>query len=163
MKDKSTDALCGAGAGSICDETWSVMTDLWFELDALSRKCAGICGLSETGYAVLCNLFEYGEGRTQTDVYKSDILNKQTVNSGVKQLIAEGVLRAEVCGRQKKLFLTEKGKDLMKNRILPLVQMDNDAFCAMDLAERQKFILTLRTYKQNFEHALSAFVEKCAK
>ena len=154
MKGKKTYTADGVGAVFACDGDWSHMTDLWFELDALSAKCAGLCGLSETGYCILCNLLEYGQGRTQTEIYKSDILNKQTVNSGVKQLIAENVLRAEAHGREKKLFLTEKGKRLMEERVIPLVQIDNDAFCAIPRAERERFISILGAY---FENRLAAF------
>ena len=61
-----------------------------------------------------------GDGCTQTQIFKHTLLNKQTVNSSVKKLHQDGLIDFQPgSGREQKIYLTNKGEQIITERILP--------------------------------------------
>ena len=89
-------------------------------------------GLSDSAFTILYCLCCLGGGCTQKDVCSSAFLSKQTVNSSVRRLQEQQILYLEKGHRRDThLYLTEKGKALAKEKIMPIIEMELAAFSSL--------------------------------
>jgi DNA-binding MarR family transcriptional regulator len=77
---------------------------------------------------------EDGDGLTQAEI--SQILNlpKQTVNSSLKKMEASGIIwfQTDAYDRKKKrVFLTEEGRNQMRDLIEPLIKAETLAYASL--------------------------------
>ena len=61
-------------------------------IDELYHEICVLQGLFDSANAILQAILALGNGRTQTEIYKYTLLNKQVVDSSVKRLDQEGVI-----------------------------------------------------------------------
>ena len=108
-------------------------------------------GLSDSAYAILQAFLILGNGCTQTDIYKHTVLNKQTVNSSVKKLYQDGLITFQQRnGREIKISLTDKGEKIVRERILPIEQVENEVFNEMTIDEQQEILRLTKKYLDTF-------------
>ena len=108
-------------------------------------------GLSDSAYAILQAILILGDGCTQTQIYRYTLLNKQTVNSSVKKLHQDGLIDFQPgSGREVKISLTNEGEKIVKERILPIEQAENDVISEMTEAERDEIVRLLQKYLDSF-------------
>ncbi len=81
--------------------------------DATSRF-----GLTDTITFILRFMYENGDHCPLSSIYKTTGIRKQTINSSIRKLEADGILYLEQTdGRSKRVILTEKGRVLMENTV----------------------------------------------
>ncbi len=98
-----------------------------------------------------------GDGCTQAEIYQCNYLNKQTVNSSVKRLRDDGLIRCESgSGREIKFFLTPKGVELVNKKILPFEQAENEIFESMSPQEQSEFLRLINLYLETFRQKADA-------
>ena len=86
-------------------------------------------------------LFDTGEGITQSVIISSLSLSKQTVNSSIAKMQKEGLLYlSEKTGRQRQIYLTEAGKRIIREKIVPLVRLEESIFQSWTKEEREAFL-----------------------
>ncbi len=120
-------------------------------IDELYHEIATMQGLSDSAYAILQAILVLGNGRTQTEIYRYTLLNKQTVNSSAKKLNQDGIIDFQPgIGRELKIYLTPKGKALVKEKILPIEQAENEVFEEMTDAEHQEILRLMEKYLTSF-------------
>lgn len=106
------------------------------EFDEFYHNIAVESGLSESAFWILYTLCEQGEGCLQRDICDAACVSKQTIHSAIRKLEQDGCLYME-CGhgRDKHIFLTERGRALAEEKILPVMGMENAAFAALGQEE----------------------------
>ncbi len=102
---------------------------LYREMDQIYHGLAVRLGMSDSGFIILYTIAELGEGCLQKDIAAWCSLSRQTVNSSIQNLKAQGFLTLESGrGREKGVFLTQEGKSLIEKKIFPVMEMEKSAF-----------------------------------
>ena len=108
------------------------------KLDDVYRSAAKSCGISECAFWILYTLRVEEKSFTQAEICEFLIEPKQTVNSALKKLEAEGylTLSAGADQRSKRVCLTEKGERFVKAHVDRVPEAEAAALGAMTAAER---------------------------
>lgn len=128
------------------------------EFNGLNREIEGLyhvvsrkVGLSDGAFTVLYNIWDMGEGCLQKDICSAACVSKQTIHSVVKKLEKEGILYLKPGkGREMRIFLTEGGRDLVKEKIAPVAAMEEDAFGQLTEEEWRQHLQGMRKYLEYF-------------
>lgn len=113
---------------------------LYKELEDIYHGIALSVGISDGAFDVLYVLCVLGDGCLQRDICRETFVSKQTVNSSVRSLEKQGILYLEKNGRDKKIFLTETGRQFVRDRIRPVIEVENEVFLDMGERERTEFL-----------------------
>ena len=117
------------------------------ELELFYHQVAIKLNLSDSAFDILFIILDLGEECTQTDIYKSGRLNKQTVNSSVKQLINKDILYSESTGgKENKLYFTKNGKKFIDEKIMPMIKVEDDIYALMTEDEYQELVYLTKKY-----------------
>lgn len=101
---------------------------LQHQIDEFYHELAVRQKLSDSALLVLWTLLDLGEGCTQRDICLQFSLTKQTVHSSVRKLAKEGFLSLRPGpGREVQVFLTESGRALLQEKVLPLKHAEEAA------------------------------------
>lgn len=136
------------------------------EIDEFYHEIAMKQGLSDSAYAILQAILVLGNGCTQTEIYKYTLLNKQTVNSSVKKMNQDGLIEFQAgVGRELKIHLTAKGDTLVREKILPIEEAENEVFEAMTMEEHQQLIHLVEKYLTGFKSKMATMcdIEECER
>lgn len=135
-----------AGADDFMDKVFSMLIEynqLFRELDNLYHNYAKSCGLSDSTLWILYSIYEDKEIHTQKDLCESWSYSKQTVNSSMKNLIANGYIKLTALSenrKNKQMILTESGEELVQRFIAPLMNAEQNAFSRLSSDEQNKFL-----------------------
>ena len=89
-------------------------------------------GLSDSAFDILYSIVDLGDGCSQSDICKYSCLSKQTVNSSIKKMASINFLTFKPGkGRVMQIFLTDKGRQLLDEKIYPIIKKENEAFLCM--------------------------------
>ena len=98
------------------------------QIDEFYHELAQRQGLSDSAFLVLWSVRELGEGCTQRDICRQFFLSKQTVNSSVRKLEREGFLALRPGeGREVRICLTDRGRTLVREKVLPVMEAERAA------------------------------------
>lgn len=113
------------------------------KLDDFYSSFAKICGLSDSVFWIIYSVMERQEAYTQTELCNMWSFNKQTINTALKNLEADGIIRFEPLEQNRKnkqIFLTDKGIAFAQKTVIPFMEMEKRAFGALDDEERKEFL-----------------------
>ena len=127
------------------------------KLDDLYRGAAKHCGMAECAFWILYTLRVEEKPFTQAEICEFLIEPKQTVNSALKKLEAEGylTLSAGADQRSKRVCLTEKGERFVKAHVDRVPEAEAAALGAMTAAERDALIRLTGRYRALFAQKLN--------
>ena len=112
------------------------------EMNDLYHETARALGLSDSAQMILYTLCELGDGCLQKDICARCFLTKQTVHSAVRKLEKEGIVTLTAGkGRDMHLSLTESGRMLTEQTIVPLIDAES---CTMDALTTEEQAALLR-------------------
>lgn len=132
---------------------------LYKEQDDLYHDIALYAGMSDSACSILYAICVLGDGCLQRDICREAFTSKQTINSSVRNLERKGILYLEKgTGRDKKIFLTEKGRQLVEEKIRPVIELENDSLLGMEPDEREMFIRLYEKYVGNFRRGVKKMV-----
>ncbi|USF26569.1 hypothetical protein N510_001497 [Firmicutes bacterium ASF500] len=115
--------------------------------DDMYRRLAKHFGLSESAFWVLYVLEMTRRPITQAEISSYLSLSKQTINSALKQLEHEDLLRLDGGpGRRKYLQLTSKGRSLAERTVRPVLALEERAFLFMTEEERTSLLTLMRQH-----------------
>lgn len=124
---------------------------LYREMDQIYHGLAVRAGMSDSAFVILYTIVELGEGCLQKDIAEWCSLSRQTVNSSIQKLKAQGYLSIDAGGgREKGIFLTEEGKQLVEKKIFPVMEMEQAVFEEMELQDSQKMLRLMGEYVGKF-------------
>ena len=119
------------------------------KLDDIYRSAAKECGMAECAFWILYTLRVEEKSFTQAELCKFLAEPKQTVNSALKKLVAEGylALSSGADQRSKLVQLTPKGEQLACERVDRIPEAEAAALRAMRPKDRAAFICLTRQYR----------------
>ena len=102
---------------------------LFGELDSIYHDVSLKLGVSDSVSMILYTICSVGDSLPLSDICRNTALSKQTVNSAIRGLERDGIVRLEaVDGRAKRVCLTEKGKTFAENTVYRIISMENSVF-----------------------------------
>jgi len=104
----------------VLDAFWKSNDRIYNENTLLYHRLARACGLPDCAFWLLYTLRSEEAPLTQTQLSEQLSLPKQTVNSALKKLVEEGVLRLEAADgnlKNKRVCLTEAGEAFCGPRV----------------------------------------------
>lgn len=129
-------------------ESFHEFNRIYKETNDIYRRKAADYGLSESAFWILYSVRE-GVGKvTQSRICFEACLPKQTVNSALKKLEADGVilLIPEIGGRGKVIELTEKGTKLAEATVDNVLNAEKSAMSKLSDDEQRQLIGLTRRY-----------------
>ena len=121
------------------------------EIDSLYHQASVKIGLSDSASRILYALYTSGGSCLLSDIYKDSGISKQTVNSSLRKLEEEGVIRLEQhLGRAKMVLLTEQGTETASQTVSRLVGAEIDAFQRWTEEEIDAYIALTNKYVETF-------------
>ena len=133
------------------------------EMDDLYRIYAKNCNLSDTAFWILYCIREREEAFTQREICEYWFYTPQTVNSALKNMTEEGllILRAEEGNRKnKRIYLTEKGKEIVEKIVEPLMDAERRALAAIGEQETEVFLRTMKKHTELFRGEIEELTER---
>ncbi|WP_180272246.1 MarR family winged helix-turn-helix transcriptional regulator [Actinomyces ruminis] len=119
------------------------------------HRAAHAAGLSDSAFDILYALHVAGEGCSQRQLCELCFTRKQTVNSAIKRLQQNGTVRVETGpGRATHIFLTERGRELVTNRVTPIIDAEMAALDALSPQQRTTLSTGLPRYADALVNAL---------
>ncbi len=128
------------------------LSNIW---DGLYRDMATSMGFSDSAFQILFALAQLDEGCLQRDICSMVCLSKQTVGSSIHKLQSEGVvyLKNAEKGRGTRVFLTDEGKRLVKERVMPAYEADLEVFASFGVEGVDCAILFWSEYMRRLDEA----------
>ncbi len=120
------------------------------EMDSIYHQASLRLGISDSVSIILYTIQDKGESCLLSDVYKSSGVSRQTVNSAIRRLEADGVLYLEpYAGRAKKIVLTDKGRDYIRQTVARLLEAEIRAFDGWSEDEIKTHIGLMEKYTES--------------
>lgn len=124
----------------------SMFNHIYKEFNEIYHEATLKMGLSDSAFDILYSIVDLGDGCSQSDICKYSCLSKQTVNSSIKKMASLNYLTFKPGkGRVMQIFLTDKGRQLLDEKIYPIIKKENEAFLCMTDEECR---LMLELYKK---------------
>lgn len=105
---------------------------IYREMESIYHEICVKAGISDTDFIVLYSIVEFEDGCCQRKIAKQYSISRQIVNSSVKKLVQNGCVVLESGkGHDKQIVLTEKGKAMAKQKIIPVMEAEAGVFMHM--------------------------------
>lgn len=128
---------------------------LYKELDELYHAVALKAGLSDSALDILYSLCVLGDGCLQKEICQLAFISKQTVNSSIRKLEQQQYLVLQPGkGRDMHIYLTDAGQALVQEKVIPVIQAENQAFGRMTAAEQNELLRLCKIYLSNLQQNL---------
>lgn len=109
-------------------------------------------GLSDSAMNILYVICDQGESCLLQEICRRSGLSKQTVNSAIRKLEGEGVLYLEQAGaKAKRVFLTERGKELAGKTALRIIQIENAIVASWPKEDVETYLKLTERYLTDFK------------
>ncbi len=120
------------------------------KFESLYHAAARKQGLSDSAFIILYELWDMGDGCLQRDICDTSSTSKQTIHSATRKLEQEGYVYLKPGrGREMQIFLTEEGRGLVREKIVPVVRMEIEAFGEL---EEEESAMMLGITEKYLEH-----------
>ncbi len=111
------------------------------EIDAAYHELSLSLGMPDSSMIVLYTICDAGDSCLLQDICRKSGVSKQTVNSALRKLESEGVIYLETVGtKNKKVCLTEYGKQLADRTAARIIQIENDIFASWEKEDVEKYL-----------------------
>lgn len=111
------------------------------ETDAVYHELANRLGLSDSAFQILYTLQSEDGACPLRDICAFSGLTKQTVNSALRKLEAEGSVTTESSGaRHKTVTLTPKGAELAEKTVAKVIEIENEILGSWPAEDLEKYI-----------------------
>ena len=131
---------------------------LYNEIDKLYHTYARGCGLSDCAYWMLYDLVLAGGELPLARLTTSWSYSKQTINSALKTLQANGLIElsyVEGSRKSKRALLTQAGRAFSEECIAPAIRAERRAFEVLDADEQHTLVRLVRRYADALEEQIS--------
>lgn len=119
------------------------------------RDASQRADMSASMFDILYSIIEMGDGCRQKDICQACYIPKQTVHSSIRKMEEDGYLTlVSGKGREKQICLTEKGKRITEEKILPMIEAENKVFLQMGEQLSQTFLDLLEEYMKRLDKTM---------
>lgn len=126
------------------------------QIDVVYHEVALKLGITDSAMLIL-----YALCSNNGECMLGDIISgasKQTINSALRKLEVDKIIYLKTfSGRKKKVYLTEKGKALVKDTVLRVIKVENDIFSSWSDEERDIYIGLTQRYLRDFKRKVKEF------
>ena len=132
-----------------CSKEMTELNRAYKETEYIYSQYAASCGVSTTTLCLLYSLYTEEMACTQTQLVADWGIPMQTINSCLKNLEKDGLLRLEYRAGNKKskyISLTAEGEAVCDRIVGPMVQAENAAFAELAAEEQNLLLRTLRKH-----------------
>lgn len=110
-------------------------------MDALYHQAAKSLGVADSVLYILYTVHSNGESCQLSDLYKISAISKQTINSAIRKLEADGdIYLKKHDGKSKIVCLTEKGSEYVKKTAEILLAAEDAAFADWSAEEMDTYL-----------------------
>lgn len=144
-------------------EKWEMISKYMNEFEIIYHQIANYYNLSDSGFWILYALCENEDGCTQKELYEDWCFNKQTINSSVKDLKNKGYICLEYLDNNKKfkkIKLTEEGKEITKDTIEKVMEVEKNSFENVDEKEMDIVMEFFRKQVISFKNEVNREIYK---
>lgn len=130
-------------------------------MNVLYHNYAKEVGISDAAFWLMYSLYEKGGPCTQTELCEAWFFAPQTINSAVKSLEKQGLITLELAPKSRKnkqFFFTEAGEELVKEKIAPLVQAEEQSFLRLEEQERNELLIITQKHINILEEEINRIV-----
>ncbi len=115
------------------------------ENDDWYQQAAKLLGMSDSAFWILYMLYDYPNEITQSEICSMSCFPKQTINSSLKKLEADGIINLVPGsdGRSKKIILSASGKELITRTIVKVRHAEYAALNGMTAEEKEALVSAL--------------------
>lgn len=138
---------------------------LYKEMDASYYALTCAQELSPSEMDIYYTITILGNGCLQRDICNLALTRKQTVNSALKKMEKQGLLRLESGkGREKHIYLTESGQQVADRSVKPIYDAEQKVLADMTESERTQLVaLTEKFIRLLQKHTASLLTETESK
>lgn len=117
------------------------------EITAVYHELSSKLGLPDSSMIVLYTICDNGDSCPLRDIVHNSGISKQTVNSALRKLEAEGIIYLEPAdSRNKIVCLTEQGKTLADRTARQIIDAENDIFSSWVPEDVEKYLELTERY-----------------
>lgn len=147
----------------ICEDTMQDKEDLSIrrfnlltsEIDNAYHDAAKRMGLTDSATLILYALAEAGGSCLLSDLARRSGVSKQTLNSALRRLEADGLTELfAVDGRKKRLMLTDAGRVLAEKTVCRLIDIENEIFSSWTEDEQRLYFLLTQRWLTQFREKM---------
>lgn len=129
---------------------------LMSEIGGLYHEAAFKAGLSDSVQQVLYVVYSENYRCMQSEIYKQSGISRQTINSAIRRLEKDRVVRLEKgIGRNTIVCLTDEGIRFAKEKIEPLYRIEQEIFDAWSPEEMALYLNLTGRYRDGLKEKLS--------
>ena len=111
------------------------------ELDTVYHEMSLKLGLSDSAMIILYTICENGDSCLLQEICHQSGISKQTINSAIRKLEAEGIVRLEAAdAKKKKVYLTQSGIELAESTAFKIIEAENDVFASWQKDDVEKYL-----------------------
>ena len=129
------------------------------EIDSIYQSLLAIKNISDSEFVVMIAILSLGEGCLQKDIAETSYMSKKTINSTIKKLEKENFIKLKA-GKypNMNIYLTPKGKEHIKENILPIIDVEEHVLNNMTEDEFERLIGGYSKYISNFKEQVANFI-----
>lgn len=129
------------------------------ETNAAYHDAACKLGLPDSSMIVLYTICDLGDPCPLREICRSAGISKQTVNSALRRLEADGMIYLEnTAGKNKTVCLTEEGRKLSEQTARRIMDMENDIFASWTKEDVAQYLALTERYLQDFKERLQCLM-----
>lgn len=128
------------------------MNRLYKWSDRIHSGIASHFGMNDTAFWVLYAISHTDEPLTQNDLCNDWFYPVQTINSAVSNLLKKGLVELEIIPgtrNRKKLILTQAGREIAKEVIGKVDEIESNAFLMFSEEEREIYLSLFQRHLEN--------------
>lgn len=124
-------------------------------IDAVYHEAALKFGLSDSALRILYTVCINGNGCLLNKVVNLSGISKQTVNSSIRKLEESCILYLKAAeGHNKRVYLTDYGKELAGYTAAKVLQIEGDIFSSWTEKERDMYIKLTNRFLTSFKEKI---------
>lgn len=125
------------------------------EIEAAYHEINMKLKMSDSAMIILYAICDQGGSCLLRDICRSFGISKQTINSALRKLEAEGVVYLENAdAKNKRVCLTEQGKSLADRSARRIIEMENDIFSSWPEQDVKKYLELTERYLHDFRERI---------
>ncbi|MGN1415380.1 MAG: MarR family winged helix-turn-helix transcriptional regulator [Oscillospiraceae bacterium] len=125
------------------------------EINAAYHEASVKLGISDSAMQILYTVNSCGSSCQISDVCRLTGISKQTINSALRRLEQEDIIRLEKSGgRNKRIILTQKGLALSERTVIKIIGIENRIFDSWTEEKRALYLSLTQDYLDMFREQI---------
>lgn len=130
---------------------------IYCEISAVYHDISLRMGLSDSASMILYTLAIHDGSCLISQLVRETGLSKQTVNSALRKMEAEGLLYLEAEGRSKRIRVTESGQAVLRSTADRLIAAENRIYAAWSAEDRARYLELNQRFLDAMKEAAKEF------